>query len=84
MRVRVLVAGVYNGPGHRTPQTAQPGDVIEVPAGWYAESLIASGFVTAQLVAPVIGPTETQVAAGPSEAPAAVKRPAARKRKPVT
>jgi len=45
MRVRVLVDGVYNGPGHRSLGVCRVGDVIEVQGGTYADSLIADGFV---------------------------------------
>lgn len=75
MRVRVLIAGVYNGPDHHDPVRAQPGAVIEVAGGWYAADLIASGLVAkadaagADPVAaePRTGPGEDQAAAGPSQ-----------------
>lgn len=73
MRVRVLQAGVYNGPDHHEPVRALPGDVIEVAGGWYAAELIAKGLV-AEFNADVVdrsdqppGPSEIQVAAGPSQ-----------------
>lgn len=47
--VRVLVSGHYNGRGHQRLPRAERGDVIEVAAGGYAESLIADGYVTDNL-----------------------------------
>lgn len=62
MLVRVLVAGVYNGPDHKAQQ-AKVGELIEVAGGAYAASLVADGFVAL----PTPGPSETQVAPGPGE-----------------
>jgi glycine cleavage system aminomethyltransferase T len=71
MRVRVLVSGVYNGPEHREPVKAEPGDVIEVASGWYAAELMAQGLVTADVAIPGEAPkgeaTESQAAAGPTQ-----------------
>jgi hypothetical protein len=75
-QVRVLVAGIYNGPGHRALPWAEVGAVIEVADAEYADRLVAAGLVSREsgdaplVIAP--GPAETQVAAGPR----------ARKRKP--
>jgi hypothetical protein len=44
-RVRVVVAGRYNGPDNKA-QTAQVDDVIVVAGGWYAAELLAAGLVT--------------------------------------
>lgn len=60
MRVRVLEAGIYNGPGHRALPAANVGDVIEVASGPYAELLLAQGAVTQEL-------EETVVTVRPSE-----------------
>jgi len=49
MRVRVLEAGIYNGPGHRALPAANVGDVIEVADGAYADLLLAQGAVTQEL-----------------------------------
>jgi hypothetical protein len=63
MRVRVLVAGAYNGPDHRHPVRAQPGDVIEVAGGWYAAELMAQGLVADVAAA---GPPAPDVTGGPT------------------
>jgi hypothetical protein len=53
MQVRVLRAGVFNGPGrsgesrHRALPWASEGALIEVADGAYAESLLADGWVAA-------------------------------------
>lgn len=57
MRVKVLRAGVFNGPGrpgetrHRALPWANEGEVVEVADGPYAESLLADGWVAAVVVA---------------------------------
>lgn len=76
MRVRVLTAGVYNGPEHRHPVKAEPGDVIEVAGGWYAAELIEKGLV-AEFHADdadqmdrqdtAVAPGENQADAGPTQ-----------------
>lgn len=45
LRVKVLVAGVFNDPHHRALPWTNPGDEIEVASGPYADSLIRDGFV---------------------------------------
>lgn len=47
--VQVLVPGVYNGRGHRALPRAERGDLIQVAAGGYGQSLIADGYVTDNL-----------------------------------
>lgn len=63
MRVRVLVDGVYNGPGHRSLGVCRAGDVIEVQGGAYADSLIADGFVEPYVEPKTVG-VKDLVAAG--------------------
>lgn len=70
MRVRVLVAGVYNGPGHRSLPWAEAGAVIDVATGPYGDALIQQGLVALIATGPYgVGPGEAQVARGPSETP---------------
>lgn len=45
LKVRVLVGNVYNGENHRALPKARKGEIIEVAAPEYAESLIADGLV---------------------------------------
>lgn len=45
VRVRVLRAGVYNGPNHKALGRCEAGQVADVAAGAYAAALIASGAV---------------------------------------
>ncbi|MCI0726426.1 MAG: helix-hairpin-helix domain-containing protein [Chloroflexi bacterium] len=52
MKVRILKAGIYNGPGHKALPWAEEGDVITVATALYANSLMADG-----LVAPYVPPT---------------------------
>jgi hypothetical protein len=42
IEVEVLVAGIYNGPGHKALPRAEAGDLIRVAGGPYLEGLIAS------------------------------------------
>ena len=56
--VRVLKEGVYANPRHKALPPAAPGDLIEVAAGPYADSLIADGFVVLPGAAPVEEPAE--------------------------
>jgi hypothetical protein len=41
IEVEVLVAGIYNGPGHKALPRAEAGDLIRVAGGPYLEGLIA-------------------------------------------
>lgn len=67
MRVRVLVAGVYNSPGQRA-QAAAVGEVIEVAGGGYGASLVADGFVeVAGEERPEPGPSVMPRVVGPRE-----------------
>lgn len=66
MQVRVLVAGLYNGPDHHNPTQAQPGDVIEVAGGWYAAELVERGMVSTDLV-PVAPASQDSTPAAPVE-----------------
>ncbi len=52
LTVKVLVAGVYNGPRHKALPPAKVGDIITVAAGAYADSLIEDGFVAEPGVEP--------------------------------
>jgi len=53
-QVRVLVRSVYNGPRHKSIGWRDPGEVIEVPVGPYADTLVSNGFVTRELVPPMV------------------------------
>ena len=41
IEVEVLVAGIYNGPGHKALPRAEAGDLIRVAGGPYLEGLLA-------------------------------------------
>ena len=69
MKVVVMVAGVYNGPGHRSLPWAEAGAVIEVAGGPYGDALVREGLVALHPKEGHVGPNETQVAAGPNETP---------------
>lgn len=45
VNVVVVQPGIYNGADHRANPFAKAGDIIAVAGGWYAEGLIAAGFV---------------------------------------
>jgi len=75
MQVRVLVAGVYNGPGHRALPWAEAGAVVTVADAEYAERLMAGGCVE-RLGA--VGPTEAPQV-GPTEQPSRPRRTKQRK-----
>jgi len=76
MQVRVIRAGIYNGPGHRALSLAEPDDIIDVADAEYADSLEARGFVTRNLGP---GPIETQISRGPTEMPSRPRRKLRRK-----
>ena len=69
MLVQVLVAGVYNGPGHRSLPWAEAGTVIEVATGPYGDALVREGLVALPPADVRIGPSDAQVASGPGETP---------------
>jgi hypothetical protein len=85
MQVRVLVAAVYNGVGHKALPKAEVGDIITVAAGAYAQDLIACELVTAELQEPeavelqepesVSAPPDNESVIPPSSAPAAATFP---------
>ena len=45
MEVRVRVAGLYNGAGHKSLGWHEPGDVVDIPRGPYLDSLFQDGLV---------------------------------------
>lgn len=78
MRVCVVVAGIYNGPGHRALPWAETGAVIEVADGRYAELLIREGLVRVDEAdghgltstnTDAVGPDENQASQGAQEQP---------------
>ena len=78
--VRVLGAGVFNGPGHRALPGAEAGSVIEVADGEYAGRLAAMGLVEEALTSRPPLPKSGEGEPGPSEAQVA-RGPGARKRR---
>jgi len=52
--VRALVKAVLNGPNHKTIGWVQPGEIVVVAGGWYANGLIKKGFVTYDIEVPAI------------------------------
>lgn len=81
MQVRVLKAGLFNGPDHHNPVYAQPGDIIEVPGGWYAEGLLEQGWVSRDLHPAQSKPAQPseQAAAAPDDSAVRRPRPTGRK-----
>jgi hypothetical protein len=53
-QVRVLVAGIYNGVGHKALPKAAVGDIITVASGGYTQDLIACNLVTDALTEPEV------------------------------
>lgn len=77
--VRVIRPGVFNGPDNKRLPRADAGDVIEVAAGGYAESLIADGWVTDELSENIPEPELAERSPANSEtedhAPVTAKKP---------
>jgi hypothetical protein len=65
MCVRVVIGGIYNGPGHRALPWAEPGALIEVADAEYGARLLAEGRVAEVTTRTEPGPGEMQVGAGP-------------------
>lgn len=80
--VRVLVAGVFNGPGQRALPWAEPDAVVEVADGEYARRLEAAGMVSLALTPRPLLPTSGAGEAEPGPSAAQVQPgPKARKRR---
>lgn len=80
-RVRILRAGVYNGPNHKTLGRCEAGQVADIAVGAYAAALIANGAV--ELYTETEPQPEAQAIA-PEPIPPAVPRHTQAQRTPKT